>query len=295
MPNNKPVCALCKGQEWTSTSSLKTKPCICIYGRMVRSFLGGEIASAEKIQSPLLQFTDPPVDRSQENLFIKASWQELRSHLRWVLGCKYHLNSSFRFKVVTDKEILNVSLGNESFKYHTREQRDGGKETFNSVNDFIGDHDLVIVRLGWLGWKNQAATGYLKEALGIREAAHLPTWLSEVPGRYWGPGDYCWDDDVDAYVKEHFDVVDLRSDEDIANPPAPPPQRAPVGDVDDDTVGIGDGPGPSDAADMSMESILGSQEDRSDLKRSQRKRAGRNKPGRRNKNNNDSGPMGPAL
>lgn len=288
---DKPVCPLCKGQEWTSTDSLKTKPCLCITARMVRAFLGLEIASAENIRSSLFQpDADPPVDRSKENLSIKASWLELRSHMRWVLGCRYNMDPTFRFKVVTDLEILDVSLGNESFKYRTREQRERGKETFNTVNDFIGSQNLVIVRLGWLGWSNRAAAGYLKEALGVRERASLPTWLSETPDRFFGAGYHMWNDDVGNYIATHFDSVDLRSEDEVSNPPVQTSAVAPTGHAEDDSVGFGADSTPEHAETTVESSLPGVEEDRQDFRQSQRKRAGNWKPGR--SGGDGSGPAG---
>lgn len=288
---DKEVCPLCNGQEWTTTEKLKTKPCICISARMTRQFLGEEIAVAENIRSSLFQpDADPPVDRSKENLSIKATWLELRSHLRWVLGCRYNMDPTFTFKVVSDLEILDVSLGNEAFKARTYEQRRRGKETYNTVKDFIGEESLVIVRLGWLGYRNRAAAGYLKEALGIRERLRLPTWLSETPDRFFGPGDHMWDDDVDNYITTHFDSVDLRTEEEVVNPPVQVSASAPTGHADDESVGFGDGVVPEHAATTVESSIPGVEEDRQDFRQSQRKRSGGWKPGR--SGGDSSGPAG---
>lgn len=72
----------------------------------------------------------------------------------------------------------------------------------------------MILRLGFLGHKNVAAPGYLKEALMLREVALKPTWLLMSPSSPFGPGHFTYSDELAEYITEHFDVVDFKSNDD---------------------------------------------------------------------------------
>jgi hypothetical protein len=84
-------------------------------------------------------------------------------------------------------------------------------ETYNCLSDFVGSQDLIILRLGYLGYPNKAAPGITKQALGIREVALKPTWIVEEPSSIFGPGHYTYSEDLEEYIGQHFEVVDLRS------------------------------------------------------------------------------------
>lgn len=223
--------------------------CICSYSRALKAHLGPEIAVAPLIrESPLFQAGPPgePArkDRTQENLFLKGYWRDLLSHFKWALGCK---GPMFRFRMVTDEKLKVVWLGAESYATRAKTKRDD-VVTFNSLADLVGPEiDLVILRLGFLGYKNVAMPGVLKEALMIREFACKPTWIVEVPTSIYQPGHFSYSEDVDDYIKEHFEIVNLtrhesaRSDE-VQHGVA----GAPIPEDEDGSVGLGaDSPPPA--------------------------------------------------
>lgn len=205
------VCPRCQGKGTLPTDDdMTVRQCICAYSRTLKAHLGSEIALAPLIQSPLYQpgapGEPPKVDRTTENLFLKGFWSDLLSHLKWGLGCK---GPFFRFRVVTDERLKVVYLGAESYAARAKGRRDE-VQTYNSLADLVGpDVDLLILRLGFLGHKNVAMAGILKEALMIREAACKPTWLVEVPTSPFGPGHYSYSDEVGDYILNTFEVVDL--------------------------------------------------------------------------------------
>ncbi len=208
--------------------------CICSYAKTLKAYLGTEIAKAPTItHSPLYVLGDrgqtPKVDRTRENLFISSYWSDLLPHLKWTLACK---GPMFRFRVVTDEKLKTVYLGNESYKLRAKDVRDG-VETFNSIGDLVGpDIDLVILRLGFLGYKNVAMPGVLKEALLLRESADKPTWLVEIPNMPFTYGHFSHSEDVAEYVNRLYDKLTFKSEG------RPYEQTIPFDDELGDEVGI---------------------------------------------------------
>ena len=221
--NEKRVCPTCLGvgfiyHEETDVSEL----CNCKIAEMMLSHLKVEIFHARTIlKSPLFELPktsgDPLVlDRTTDNLHIKCVWNELLSHLKLCLWAK---GLNFRFHILTDERIKNVFVGNESYKARSKSRRDE-MTTFNSLSDLVGaDYDFVIIQLGHLGYKNIAAAGALKEALMIRRTSPKPTWLIEEPDRPFSYECHSWSEDLQAYVDQHFEVVDLDREKDEAPKP----------------------------------------------------------------------------
>lgn len=176
------TCDICKGARFIQVDLNTVKMCVCAYAHALRVHLGPEISGAKTIHSsPLLDPSRndkglPTVDLTSSNVMIRGSWPQVLSHLKWSLGYK---GTTFRFRVVTDENLLMVWLGKESYLARPKKTRDD-KESFNNLGDFIGeDIDLVIVRLGFLGYANKAMPGVLKESLLLREGIRKPTWVIE--------------------------------------------------------------------------------------------------------------------
>ena len=213
MPDPKPVCTLCQGVGVLPVEGddASVQQCICTYSRALKAHLGAEIAVAPLIKkSPLFMAggagEPPKKDRTGENLFIKGYWKDLLPHLKWSLGCK---GPDFRFRLLTDEKLKIIYLGAESYATKAKSRRDE-VVTYNSLNDLVGpDIDLVIIRLGFLGYKNIAMPGILKEALMIREFACKPTWIIEVPTSIFGYGHFSYSEDVWDYISANYTTVDL--------------------------------------------------------------------------------------
>jgi hypothetical protein len=203
----KDLCPICKGTRWRLSAD-KARPCVCLLQEMLDNYLGPDLSGAARIrESPLYaidgDFTSTR-DRTNENLFIKSSWPVLLPHLRLAIGHRHHRDATFRFTILTDERIINVYVGNESYKARSGRSAEGN---FNGLKDLVESADLVVVRLGFLGHKNVAAPGALKQALMIREAALKPTWVVQNPV---GDHPVSWNEEVAAYLVEHFDVIDMR-------------------------------------------------------------------------------------
>lgn len=164
----------------------------------------------EGMKSPLYaanekRVEDPPtLDRTRENLVIRCGWEAFLPHLRLALFHKYVHNPSYRFRIETDERLFNVWIGNEKYQAKSKTTRDH-LTSYNSLKDLIEERDLVIIRLGHMGWKNVAAAGVLKQALMIREVALKPTWIIKPPGEQ----PYSWDEEIVAYTTEHYATIDL--------------------------------------------------------------------------------------
>lgn len=208
------VCERCNGSGKLLVDDTTHRMCICLYNRKMRVHLGPELMSARPIfDSPLYQQvfdTDqgnlPTVDLTTKNLFIKTWWNDLLGHLTWAFYCK---GPNWYFQLTTDERIRTVFVGNESYRAKSRKSRDD-IDTLNSLTDLIGDqYGLVIVRLGFLGYKNVAMAGALLEALRIREVQLKPTWVIEEPNSIFGPGHFSYSEELAEYLEHRFEVLDI--------------------------------------------------------------------------------------
>jgi hypothetical protein len=200
-------CSRCDGSGFILNPNNDThvKQCLCAYAKALKANLGLEIASANLItESPL--YKQGAFDLTLKDLYIRGDWDTLLSHFKWALGCK---GPMFRFKIVTDENLKTVYVGAESYTSRPRSERDG-VQTHNSLGDLIGkDVELVILRLGFIGHKNVAMPGILKEALRLREGIKKITWIVEDPESPFGPGHFSYSDEVAKYIDRNFQVLEL--------------------------------------------------------------------------------------
>ena len=192
-----------RGHIPVGTDGTTMRLCRRLYAKALQQHLGREISRVQHVpSSPLLRRGPdgkPTTNRTKDNLRIMGcTWGGLLPHLKLALASG---GLNFDFLVITDQQIKNVYVGNEQFKSKSLDRR-MAEESFNSLGDLVGqEHHLVIIRLGFIGHKNVAAAGALKEALLIREALDLPTWVVEDPDRPWN---YSCDADVENYIDERF-------------------------------------------------------------------------------------------
>lgn len=182
----------------------------------IRNLLGHEIADAGVVHSPLYVLPDDKgavvEDKTTKNLWIKAKWGRLLPHFKWALSLKLRFTGlMFTFRVIDDAKIKSVFVGSESYKARPSSVRDD-VQVYNTLEDLAGpDIDLVIIRLGSLGYKNKSAPGALKETLLMRDSAKKATWLVEEeddPNRPWL---HSRDEDVEFYVQSRYEVIKLGS------------------------------------------------------------------------------------
>lgn len=214
-PTNDPIpCVHCGGRGVIDKDDMTAIMCICTKFRLLRIHLSKDtpdiLHAADVKESPLYVLGSekgkPSRDRTKDNLFLCGLWRNVVSHLKWTL---YFKGLTYTYRIVTDERIKNVAVGNESYKGKTEDDRKL-TESVNGLRDLVEDPDLVIVRLGFLGYKNIAAPGYLKEALMIRESAGKPTWLVEGAVKYeydhraYSPETY-------SYIHSRFETLALHA------------------------------------------------------------------------------------
>jgi hypothetical protein len=233
----KRVCPTCGGAGYLYNEETYTRePCNCKVAEYMIKHLGPEIAKAETIfSSPLYELPEksgeaPKLDRTKENLFVKVAWVDLLPHLKLCLWTK---GIFFNFRIVTDEKIKTVFVGAESYAQRAKNKRDE-MVTYNSLNDLLGpEYPFVILRLGHLGHKNQAAPGAVKEALMIRDVAQKPTWIIEEPNSPFGPGNFTWSEDLQDYIERNYKSVTLGSVERVYEPRGYAGAEEVVGGVED--------------------------------------------------------------
>jgi hypothetical protein len=150
--------------------------------------------------------TEPSVNRSCDNLYIKGITRRgLLAHLKLIVICQplsYHL--------IDDAFLLEVYLGKQQYTNRPKELRETLR-TYNSINDLIGsEFDLVIITVGIQSYKNVSSPSQLLEALKRRRDVYdRATWILEPPGSNWH---LSRDSDVDQYLKDHFEMIELESE-----------------------------------------------------------------------------------
>jgi len=216
-------CAKCGGTGKIVVDDTTHRMCICLYNRKMRVHLGPELMSVKPVfDSPLYQQVFdasegnlPMLDLTGKNLFLKSRWDDLLGHMTWAFYCK---GPNWYFHIVTDERIRNVYVGNEQYLAKRRSRREE-EDSNNSLHDLIGESfDLVILRLGFLGYKNIAMAGALLEALRIREVQLKPTWIVEEPGSIFAPGHFSYSEELADYVHHRFETLDLVKDSSPVEP-----------------------------------------------------------------------------
>jgi len=176
--------------------------------------LGPEIAKARSLKSSPFYVRgdvhgEPPVrDMTEGNYFFRGTWDQMLPHFKYVLSLK---GLDYRFKIVTDERLKSVFVGDTSYKARHKKQNDN-EEPINGLADLVSGPHLLIIRLGFLGYKNVAMPGLLKESLMLREVARKPTWLVENPECVFEHGNHSFSDEVWSYITRNFDTsLDLTS------------------------------------------------------------------------------------
>lgn len=232
------ACQLCdgKGCVYYYDEELKdqsTRECTCMYEKRMEARMGPKLwAVKANRETPLYPTSNPTIDFTKKDLFIKVRWEDFLPHLKWPIFCK---GPTFRFAVVTDERIKNVYVGNEQYRAREVAIRNDYEST-NSLHDLLGeDFDLVILRLGFLGYKNVAMAGALLEGLRLREAAGLPTWIVEEPDKVFAQDHHAYSEEVANYIWDRYKVLDLTSSADREAAQSLP-RGALLSQRDDDTV-----------------------------------------------------------
>lgn len=245
------ICEQCHGSGWLLENK---RMCPNFFSKQIKRHLGPELAKVKGVLTSPLYDRKAGVDLTGKNIRIQGCpWRNLLPHLRWALTCK---GLTFSHRVYDDERIKNVFVGAEDFRARPASIRHS-IPTFNSVDDLMStSFDLVIIKLGYLGYKNQAAAGALKEALLFREKNDKPTWIVEEPNRDWT---HSCDGDVAFYIDDNFNTISIKptadpgtealhdhhndigfDDDDVLDEPAAFTQEAPTHETTDGAIDFGD-------------------------------------------------------
>lgn len=107
-------------------------------------------------------------DQIKKSLFVLATWPDMKAIIKAVMI--RHMNLFVR--ITSDNEILHAYVGAMSKK-----NKGENEATFETVGDFVGPPNLVIVRLNAITRPNKAAAGALEEAMVCRMDQDKPTWF----------------------------------------------------------------------------------------------------------------------
>jgi hypothetical protein len=183
----------------------KTYECQCALLRRLAasmpSFIRSTIVSKEHVVHPI-------TDNIRNSYLIDAAWSDARA----IIKVAMYKNPNIHFRITSDREIRDVGVGSTS-----RQARgEDAVVVFNSLQDLMESPQVVIIRLGELGYKNKAAPGLLEEALSIRTDRGLSTWILNNKNRPFGPASYAYSETVWDLIITSFRRIDVPR---IACPP----------------------------------------------------------------------------
>lgn len=191
-PHANPKCKVCKGvgkvRVKMNNAPPKEKLCDCtIASRLLKNADNGwyGCSSAPKVvESPLSDLTD-------DNVWVTGDMEWMKAHVRHIAIRK---PLSWRFKVITDKELMASWLATAALAGVDILDKEAFEVTTAklSIEDLVQPYDLVIFRLGVKAARNSAMPEVLLEALALREHLEKATWVWDQPHRPLVEGHRCW-------------------------------------------------------------------------------------------------------
>lgn len=191
-------CDPCNGQGWCM---VKDVPFECMCGHLKRVAAGMlpyiKLANVEKEHVRL-----PMIRRPRDNLFIEGHWNDMCAVVKILMmtGTNGHV------KIVDENELRDVYVGSFS---KASKSADFTGVIYNSISDFVGPPDLLIVRLNTLTNKNKAVPGVLLESVKTRYDYGKPTWLLSDHGRPFNPHSLSYSDEAGVLIATAFEKVIL--------------------------------------------------------------------------------------
>jgi hypothetical protein len=164
------------------------RACLCKLRRLFRVRVGEEIFEAERLTG------SARLDAAR-NMTFRADWKPALPHLRQALLDAWRRNPERRHTVTTDLRIVDQSLS----------------EGADGIESLVGpQHDVVVVRLGFLPSKNMAAADALLSALRHRvEIWRAPVWVTDTPDVPFLRGHFAWSEAVKKFLEKNFAEVTL--------------------------------------------------------------------------------------
>lgn len=191
-PHANPKCKMCKGtgkvRVKMNNSPPKERLCDCtIASRLLQNADRGwyGVSSAPKVaESPLSDLTE-------SNVWLTGDINWMKAHVRHIAIRK---PLSWRFKVITDKELMASWLATAALAGVDILDKEAYEVTTAklSIEDLVQPYDLVVIRLGVKAARNTAMPEVLLEALALRDHLEKPTWVWDQPHRPLVEGHRCW-------------------------------------------------------------------------------------------------------
>jgi hypothetical protein len=191
-------CKPCNGQGWCM---VKEVPFECMCGHLKRVAAGMlpyiKLANVEREHVRL-----PIVRRSRDNLFIEGHWNDMCAIVKILMmtGTNGHV------KIADENELRDVYVGSFS---KASKSSDFTGVVYNSISDFVGPPDLLIIRLNTLTNKNKAVPGVLLESVKTRYDYGKSTWLLSDVERPFNPHSLSYSDEAGVLIASAFEKVVL--------------------------------------------------------------------------------------
>lgn len=202
-PPTEGVCQRCGGQGFIWQDSFNMEKCICSLEASLEQKLHDSIRGiTTHISADKLAKSGVSLDA---DLYLKVPWHKARVWLASAIR-ERHRSRSFVHNVVSDSEILSAWLSPARRETFEGDERDGlFTQRVATLEDLIRPPELLVIRLGILGYKNQAMSGILLESLMLRkEIERKPTWVVVDPDEPLVDGHRCWSSVLEKYLDNHF-------------------------------------------------------------------------------------------
>lgn len=224
-------CDPCTKQGWCMIEEVPYE-CMCGHLRRVSSGMPPFIRQATVAREHV---TLPVITQSRTNLFIEASWSDMRAVVKILMmtGTNGHVS------IVDENELLAAYVGSMS---KASKSADYSGVIYNNISELVSSPDLVILRLNTLSNKNKAAAGTVIEAVKVRVDYGKSTWLLCDLDRPLTHSSFSYSDELIEIVAANFkrtaiprinkrddDVVrDFMSSLSMLAPEPDAPQQAPA-------------------------------------------------------------------
>jgi hypothetical protein len=197
------VCPHCKNKGFIWVNHFDMEKCICSLQESLEQKLHPTLRGiTSHLSAKKLKKNGISID---SDLYLQSPWHKARIFLASAIK-ERHRTKPFNHNVVADSEILNAWLSparRESFEGDERDAQFA--QQVATLDDLVRPPDLLIVRLGILGYKNQAMAGILLESIMLRrEVERKPTWVIIDPDEPLVEGHRCWSQALVKYLEANF-------------------------------------------------------------------------------------------
>ena len=197
-----PDCPKCHGDGFLRGDTGGPHPpsydmCSCVLLRELRANM--ERAMPGLSHSPVVG-SSPLLDRERDNLFVTASDEWFRAHLRHVV---VRNPPTWFARVCSDADLVTAWLATVSLQGNQILDPDANAVslTHATIADLVTPPDLLIVRMGIKAARNAACSEVLVEAINLRDHAGKPTWVWDTPSQRLVPGHLFHSEAVDGVLR----------------------------------------------------------------------------------------------